>query len=218
MATTNIHDSPQGLSFEQLWAGLADYKESLKETERLMREAFREAAERQKEIAERQKKTDEQMKKTDQQMKETDRRIGELGNRFGELAEHLVAPGIAEKFNALGYHFDAISPGGQEIRNSEGKVIAEVDILLENSDCIMAVEVKTRPRIKDIEHHIKRLEILREHRNKHNDTRKIYGAIAGAVFGSEEKQAAIEAGFYVLEQTGDTMKMDIPQNFIPREF
>ena len=38
-------------------------------------------------------------------MEETDRRIGELGNRFGELAEHLVAPSIMKKFNALGFEF-----------------------------------------------------------------------------------------------------------------
>jgi hypothetical protein len=37
-------------------------------------------------------------------MKKTDRKIGELSNRFGELAEHLVAPGIARRFNARGLH------------------------------------------------------------------------------------------------------------------
>ena len=79
------------------------------------------------------------------------------------------------------------------IRNEENEVLAEVDILLENGNYIMAVEVKAKPRIKDIEHHIKRLEILRQHRNKFRDTRKIQGAIAGAIFGSKEKQAAIEA-------------------------
>ena len=158
------------------------------------------------------------LQETDRQMKETDRKIGELGNRFGELAEHLVAPGIADRFNELGHHFYGVAPGGYEIRDDKGKAIAEVDILLENSDYIMAVEVKTRPRMKDIEHHSRRLEILREHRNRYNDKRKIQGAIAGAVFGSEEKQATIEAGLYALEQSGDTMKMDIPNGFVPREW
>ncbi|MCL2878807.1 MAG: hypothetical protein FWF29_01055 [Treponema sp.] len=155
---------------------------------------------------------------TDRKMQETDRKIGELSNRFGELAEHLVAPGIADRFNELGYHFDGVAPGGFEIKDDKRKVIAEIDILLENGDCIMAVEVKTRPRVQDMEHHGKRLEILREYRNKKSDFRKIYGAIAGAVFGAEEKRAAIDAGFYVLEQSGDTMKMDIPPDFKPREW
>ena len=159
-----------------------------------------------------------QIQETARQMKETDRKIGELSNRFGELAEHLVAPNIANRFNELGHHFDGVAPNGYEIRDDKGMVIAEVDILLENGDCIMAVEVKSRPRIQDIEHHIKRMKILREHRNKKRDSRKIYGAIAGAVFGSKEKQATIEAGFYVLEQSGDTMKMVIPHDFIPQEW
>jgi len=160
----------------------------------------------------------EQMRETRLQMKETDRKIGELGNRFGELAEHLVAPAIHKRFNELGYHFDGVAPGGYVIRDNEGKDITEVDILLENDNYIMAVEVKAKTHIKDIEHHVKRLEILRAYRDKHHDTRKIQGAIAGAIFGGAEKQAAIEAGFYVLEQSGDTVMMDIPKDFVPHEW
>jgi len=162
--------------------------------------------------------TDRMQKETARIVKELGIQFGDLSNKFGEIAEHLVAPGIADKFNKLGHHFDGIASGGYKIHDNKGKVIAEVDILMENGDCIMAVEVKAEPRIKDIEHHIKRLEILREHRKKKRDDRKIYGAIAGAVFGHEEKQATIEAGFYVLEQSGDTMKMDIPHDFIPRKW
>ena len=163
-------------------------------------------------------KTDEQMKQTDRQMKKLNKQMGELNNRFGEMAEHLVAPGISKRFNELGYHFNDVSPGGRKILDKNGKIKTEIDIILENGDCIMAVEVKTKPRIKDIEHHVKCLEILKEHRSLIGDNRKIYGAIAGAVFGNEEKQLAAESGFYVLEQSGDTMKIDIPDNFIPRQW
>jgi len=155
---------------------------------------------------------------TREQMKETDRKIGELSNRFGELAEHLVAPAIHERFNELGYHFSGVAAGGYVVRDNNGKTLTEVDILLENDNYIMAVEVKAKVHINDIKHHIKRLEILKEHRNKHHDTRKIQGAIAGAIFGNAEKKAVIKAGFFVLEQSGDTVKMEIPEGFVPREF
>ena len=116
-------------------------------------------------------------KETDLRMKETDRKIGELSNRFGELAEHLVAPGISLRFNELGYHFSGVAPGGFEIRDEQGKTLTEIDILHENGSCIMAVEVKTRPRIQDIEHHVKRLEILRKHRDeKQEKPKKNYGS------------------------------------------
>jgi len=91
-------------------------------------------------------------------------------------------------------------------------------LLLENGETIMAIEVKAKPAVKDVEHHIKRLELLREHRRGINDKRTIKGAIAGAIFGAEEKAATLEAGLYVIEQSGDTMKIDVPDGFIPREW
>jgi len=53
---------------------------------------------------------------------------------------------------------------------------------------------------------------------RRNDRRKIQGAIAGAIFGSEEKKAVLEAGLFVIEQSGDAMKIEAPQNFVSREF
>jgi len=44
------------------------------------------------------------------------------------------------------------------------------------------------------------------------------GAIAGAIFGTAEKKATIEAGLYVIKQSGDTMKIDVLEGFVPREW
>ena len=188
------------LTFEKVWAMFQETDRKFQETREQMKE------------------TDLEIEKTGRQIKELSRQMGGLHNSFGELAEHMVAPGIVERFNKLGYHFDAVSPKGQRILDKHGKVKTEVDILLENGDYIIAVEVKSKPVEKDIEHHTNRLKILREHRNKHRDMRKIRGAIAGAVFPAKLKEAAIAAGFYVLEQSGDTMKMDIPDDFVPHEW
>ena len=192
---------------ETIWA-------LLQETDRIVKEN----AEQQKRTEEQMKRTDEQMKKTDRQMKRTFKQMGFLSNRFGELAEHLVAPGIHDRFNELGYHFEAISPGGHIIKGENGKSRAEIDLLLENGETIMAVEVKTKPKVKHVEEHIKRLEILSDHRRKLNDNRQVEGAIAGAIFGIEEKKATIEAGLYVIEQSGDTMKIDVPDGFVPHRW
>lgn len=212
--------------------------------ERLAKEAYKrqkeaderqkEAYERQKEAYERQKEADEQLrvaneqrsKESAEQLKElkrivnrNSRQMGDLHRRFGQLAEHLVAPNINKRFNELGYHFGSYAPGGFKLEDERGKVIAEIDILLENGETIMAVEVKTTPAVKDVEHHIRRLEILRDARRRiNNDTRKIRGAIAGAIFGADEKKATIEAGLYVIEQSGDTMKIEVPEGFVPGEW
>ncbi|MDR0310888.1 MAG: hypothetical protein LBJ21_04815 [Acidobacteriota bacterium] len=204
MEETTIPDYPRGITFEQVWAALMEDRKRNKETWEQMKKTFEEAEKRSKEAEKR--------------SKELDKRMGDLYNRFGEIAEHLVAPGIAKRFNELGYHFGSIAPGGYRIVGEDGKIKTEIDILLENDETVIAVEVKTKPAVKDVEHHIRRLEILREYRNRRHDDRKIMGAIAGAIFGKESKDATLEAGLYVIEQSGDTMKIDIPHDFVPGEW
>ena len=188
-----------GSSFEQFMASMQELRKRQEETARQMQE------------------TDRRMQETDRRMQETDRKIGELGNRFGELAEHLVAPGIVQRFNELGYHFDDVIAERVKIPDGQGRILTEIDLLLENGDYSIVTEVKTRPKVDDIEHHIRRMEILRAHKDRRGDRRKIRGAIAGAVFPKEAKEAAIAAGLYVLEQSGDTMQIQKPDGFVPLE-
>jgi hypothetical protein len=195
--------------------------ESFKETDRQFKETdrqFKETDKKYQEIARRFEETDKKFQETDRFIKELGKKTGNLDHRFGELAEHLVAPGIAEKFNALGYRFDSISPGGKKITDAAGKTLAEVDLLLENGDFIVAVEVKAKPRQDDIAEHLERLTVLRRHYDKHHDTRKIRGAVAGAIFPGAVKTVARKAGLYVIEQSGDTMKIEVSAGFRPRDW
>jgi hypothetical protein len=160
----------------------------------------------------------ESQKETERLVKETSRQMGLLNNSFGELAEHLVAPGIMDKFNDLGFNFTRC---GKDVKIKEPgnpRTIAEIDILLENGDIVIAVEVKAKPKVKDIEEHIERMEKLLRSANKKYDNRVYRGAIAGAIMGEDVRRSCLENGFYVIEQAGDTMKIDIPPGFVPREW
>jgi len=183
----------EGLTFEKVWA-------MFQETDRKFQETRLEIAE------------------TARISKENSKNIGGLNRSFGQLAEHLVAPGIVERFNELGFHFSYIVDGHIEILDEQRNVLAEVDILLENGEYAVAVEVKARPTIGDVKDHVKRLKILRGDRDKRGDRRKIRGAIAGAIFPKSVKEAAHEAGLYVLKQSGDTMRMELPEGFKPGEW
>ncbi|MCL2180639.1 MAG: hypothetical protein FWB83_05880 [Treponema sp.] len=237
METTMDQNYRQTETFEQFMASIkahreesqADIKAHREESQadiKARREEFeKEMSERdkkfRKEMRERdekfRKEMDEKVKESDKRLKILDKRMGYLSNRFGEIAEHLVAPGIRRRFNEMGYHFQEVMPGGTRIFDeSNGKIKTEIDLLFENTDTIMAVEVKVKPAFNHIEHHIKRLEILCECRRNKNDNRKIHGAIAGAIFGPAEKKAVADAGLFVIEQSGDTMKIDVPDGFIPR--
>jgi hypothetical protein len=197
---SNNYVPNENLTFEKVWAMFQETKEQMKETDKLIKENA------------------EQLKETRLQMKETDRRIGYLDNRFGELAEHLVAPSIMEKFNALGFSFNECAKNKEIHEAGADKSYAEIDILLENGDVVIAVEVKAKPSEKDVDKHIERMEILRWSADKHNDRRKYRGAIAGAIMTKNVREYVVKKGMYVIEQTGDTVFINIPDGFKPCEW
>ena len=195
------------LNFEQVWAMFQETDRKFQELRDDMRETDR-----------RMQETDRQMKETARQMKETDRKIGELGNRFGELAEHLVAPKIREKFNALGFALGKTSNNVEIGDDQNAGSSAEIDILLENGGLAIAIEVKAKPKDQDIDRHLERMEVLRRWADRHEDKRKFRGAIAGAIMSDAVRKYALKAGFYVIEQSGDTVEINVPSNFSPREW
>jgi len=180
----------EGLTFEKVWAMFQESDRKFQETREEIRRLSR----------------------------ETDKKIGELGNRFGELAEHLVLPNIMEKFRALGCTFDKTAQN-IAIKDAQDRYQeADIDILLENSDLAIAIEVKAKTTQKDVDRHKERMSVLRRWADRHNDKRRFHGAVAGAVMTGEVKKYALKAGFYPIVQSGDTVKIDVPDGFIPREW
>ena len=160
----------------------------------------------------------EQMKETDRRMKETDRVIGRLGNRFGDLVEHLVAPNLRDKFNELGFHFTHCSRNSDIKLYDSPQASTEIDVILENADSVIVVEVKAKPVTDDVNDHIERMKIVRRAADHKQCKKKYYGAIAGAIMDDAIREYILKNGFYLIEQSGDTVKICIPQGFIPREW
>jgi hypothetical protein len=209
------------LDFNQVWTMFKETDRQFKELREDMKETdrqFKELREDMKETDRRMQETDRHMKETDRRMKETDKKMGELGHRFGDLAEHMVAPSIKEKFNALGFTFDKCSQHIDIADALDEYSGAEIDILLENGDVAIAVEVKARALGKDVDRHLERMKVLRRWADRHNDKRKFLGAVAGAIMPEEVRRYAFKAGFYVIEQTGDTVCISTPEGFKPREW
>jgi hypothetical protein len=197
----------EGLTFEKVWAALMENREQMKETDRQM-----------KETAERMKETDAQIKETKELVKETSRQIGKLGNRFGETLEYMIVPNLVAKFKELGFVFEK-THRDTKIEDREHGIFAEIDVFLENGDRAMVVEIKTKPKVEDIDDHIERMEKLRRYADLHNDNRKYLGAIGGVVFDDSEKTYALKKGFYVIEPSGDTFTITEPKgSYYPHEW
>jgi hypothetical protein len=202
------------LAYKKVWKMMRENARLIKESDQMRKESEKKFD---LELQKSREEFDRMTKKTDRQMKETDRQISKLGGRFGELAEHLVLPGIIEKFNKLNYTFERIY-NDLVVTDSSGKHLAEIDIMLENGDTIMAVEVKAKPDKSDVDRHIYRIEVLRQRADARNDKRKFQGTIAGAIMPEETLDYIHKAGFYAIEQAGDTMRLNVPPNFKPREW
>jgi hypothetical protein len=201
---------------EEIELILKENAQQMKETDRRIERLSEETTRRHEEIELILKETDRRMKETARQMKETDRRIGYLGDRFGEMIEYMVKPNLIEKFQKLGFAFkEALSHS--IIRDGNNKIIAEVDITLENDDLVMLVEVKSKPSIKDLKDHLKRMETVRLHAAPRGDKRKYLGAAAGMVIPDNVRNFALKNGFYVIEPSGETFIITPPEGS-PREW
>jgi len=182
-----------------------------------IRAAEREARQ-QKEAAEAEKRAAE-WQKIERSIKALNDQMGGLHNSFGEIAEYMVAPGVVDLFNDIGYHItEDVTPNKRIWDENRKKIKAEIDLYMGNGEFIIAVEVKTSLGEKDIEHHQRRLEILREHINKVGDRRKIVGGMAVAVLDEADRKAVLDAGFYLLEPSGDMITMNVPEDFVPRKW
>jgi hypothetical protein len=202
---------------DEIWAIVRETTQGLKELKERQRESREENDRDFRELKESQKATDAQMKVTDAQMKATDKRIGELTNRFGDMVEYMVMPNLLMKFEKLGFTFTKANR--TEIKDKEHDIFTEIDALLENGDRVMAVEIKSKPSIDDINYHIERMEKLRKYADLHGDKRKYQGAVAGVVFSESEKMYTLKKGFYVIEPSGETFKITEPKGkYHPREW
>ncbi|MDR2096157.1 MAG: hypothetical protein LBP76_11690 [Treponema sp.] len=210
-----------GLNFEKVWAMFKETAEMFKETDRKSREEWQEIKriisdsdkkakeEFERRTAESERRFQETERLIKESGKELDRKMGELGKKLGSVVEHLMIPNMKNKFRQLGYTFEKSSPNVL-IEDRIHKLYAEIDIFLENGDCAMAVEVKTQPNNNDIRDHVKRMEKLRQYADLHQDKRKLYGAVAGAIIPENVKDHGLKEGFYIVEQSGDTVNIVSP--------
>jgi hypothetical protein len=209
----------EGLTFEKVWAMFQEtdrrLKESREETDRRLKESREETDRQIQETNMQMKETDKKMRETDREIKEVSRIVGDLGNKFGKLSEYLVVPNMMKKFNALGYVFTRTGRN-IEIRSLDNTVVTEIDILLENGDFALIVEVKSDLTERHVTEHVARMEKLRRYWDDHNDRRRLLGAVAGAIMTDGVKAFALKMGFYVIVQSGDTVKIEIPDGFRPR--
>jgi hypothetical protein len=230
MTMAQALEKTKDMTFEKMFAFLAQIGEEMRQNSARTDEQIRQAsAKTDEQIRQMSARTDEQLRlmsaRTDEQIKQTAAEVAEttksiqeltqdvknlqhttggLGNTLGGIMEDMFASKIWNKFDAFGFKFTKAARD-LVFRNEKWEKIAETDAFLENGDYVMAVEVKSRLEISDINKHVARLEKIRAYLDERSDKRKLLGAIAAGCVLRKEKEYAEEKGLFVLVQDGDAV-------------
>ena len=217
----------EALTYEKVWELFqevaAEQKETARvvremsqETERRSQEAERRSQEAAKEAERRSQEAERRYQELDKYMKRMSKNLGGLGNSLGELIETLIAARLWEKFAAFPYNFQR-TYRRIPIYDETNQEVTDVDILLSNTEWVMAVEVKRDPNINDIDRHIVRMERVRKYPPAEAKGKKLLGALAGGAVDADVRKYAYEAGFYLLELQGESVDLvPPPEGFTPK--
>ena len=200
-------------------------KEQEEEQERKRKEQ-EEEQERQRKEQERQRKEEKEWKVWRARTKKTERMInkvyanvGGLNCSLGELIETLIAARLWEKFADYPYNLKRAYQN-VPVFNEDHRIVNEIDILLSNTEWVMAVEVKHRLNRTDyVDRHIERMERIRKYPPLETIGKRMVGAMAGGVVTPEIRDHIHRAGIFVLELKGESVRLAKPEvEFTPREW
>jgi hypothetical protein len=204
-----------GLTFEHVWAALMEDREQQRKTE----ESLRKLEEAHRKTEEAHRKTEEAINKMAAKVDRVSENIGGVNRSMGELIEILIAARLWEKFDAYPYNFQR-AYRRVELFDDNNRKRTDVDILLTNSEYVMAVEVKRDLHRKDeVDDHLKRMELIRQFPPNQCGGKKLLGAMAGGAVDTDVCAYAYSVGLFVLELTGDSVCLvSPPEGFAPRQW
>jgi seryl-tRNA synthetase len=208
-----------GLTFEDVWAMFQETDKKFQETDRLIKETRESQKETDRQMKESKAEHDRMIAETNRIVNETTRQIeklsknvGGMNRSLGELIETLIASRLWEKFPQ--YNFNRIF---QRIKllDEHKTPVTEIDILLSDDEWAMAVEVKREPDKGDVDHHLKRMELMRSYSVREISGKKLLGALAGGVVSPEVRTYAQKSGLFVLELNGEQVSLlKSPEDFV----
>ncbi len=195
-------------------------------------EKFNEVSERFKETDAKFKETDLKFKETDAKFKETDlvfketalrfkeldlflkelgKQIGGIGNKFGTFNEGLVLPSLTRLLTD-DFNCKSIFPN---FKHRENGTILEIDLLGVSNIAYYIIEIKSHLREDSIEQLKLEIEQFKLFKPLFEE-KQIYGLITATHYDKKIKERVLKDGIYFISITDDIVKMDIPENFIPR--
>ena len=172
-----------------------------------------------REVSVSQRETDRRMQETDRQMKETDRKLRRLealfNGQWGKLMEALVEGDLIELLRQRGIEVDHTVNG---LKSGNGAPRWEIDIIAANGEEVVAVEVKTTLKVRQVADFVEKLKVFPEEAPTVYRGKRTYGAVAYLKADEAADGYAERQGLYVIRATGSSASITNQDGFKPRTF
>ena len=202
---------------EEVWAILKENARQMKETDRRLDKKF----------AETDRRLDKKFAETDREFKEIGKLLRQSHNLFttqwGKLMESLVEGDLVKLLNQKGINIQNIlrnKPGRMRYTDEHGikqEMLCEIDLIARNGGEVVAVEVKTTLRVKDVKKFLDTLPkftlLLSEYSGK-----KVYGAVAYLQANESSEIYAERKGLFVIKATGSSASIINDEGFKAKVF
>jgi hypothetical protein len=204
------------ITLDDIFALFRESERERKEYQRAFEERQRtyelERQQQQKAFEERQRIAELEMEKLRKTVEQTNKQIGGLTSRWGEFVENLIKPAAARLFKEQGIdvHLTALRVEAQDEKGS-----MEIDILVENTNEVVAIEVKSHLEVRDIKRFLQTLERFKEAFPRYRNY-KLYGAVAGIKIDERSDLYATQKGLYVIKPAGDSVIISNSHNVEPK--
>jgi hypothetical protein len=178
----------------------------------LFRASEQQRQEYQQDFEQRQRTYEKEIADLRQIVAQTNKQVAGLSSRWGEFVENLVKPAAAQLFREQGIdvHHTALRVDDQD---SQGSL--EIDILVENTNEVVAIEVKSHLEVRDVKRFLQTLERFKIAFPKYQDY-KLYGAVAGIKIDERSDVYATQEGLFLIEPAGDLVIIANSEKVKPR--
>ena len=196
-----------GITHEESWERL---ERIVQETSEQMKETYRRMRETDCQMKQMSAEVWAQIKETGEQMKETDRKLekmyGQFTTQWGRIVEEVAKPAALKLFMDIGIDIDHVFQEPRHRKRDEMEM--EVDVILVNTTAVVAVEVKTTLKQKDVDYFLKQMENFKELFREFKD-KTVYVAVAAIKFDGSSDLYAKKNGVFVLRANSESIfKLD----------
>ncbi|MFN4786259.1 MAG: DUF3782 domain-containing protein [Pseudanabaena sp.] len=182
----------------------------------LFRESERQRKEQQREfeqyLQEYRKTSEQEMAELKKIVAQTNKQVGGITSCWGEFVENLVRPAAVRMFHKKGIevHFTALRVEAQDENGS-----IEIDVLAENTNEVVAIEVKSHLEVRDVKRFLITLDRFKQALPKYQSY-KLYGAIAGIKVDERADEYATQEGLFLIKPSGNTVAIANGQDFVAK--